>query len=103
MPHRTWILAFILLLNSISCNAPSESELQGTVASYGFDYDQLKARARSDANGLRGFFLLGLITDAAASEDYCSELGRLLEYWGEERFLEALESTATSPREQVLS
>jgi hypothetical protein len=78
-------------------------DLVATVAAYGVDYAGLKKDAYRDVQGLRGFMLFAGTTDGAASEGYASELGKLLEHWGDARFSAALDGVTSSVREPVLS
>jgi hypothetical protein len=101
---RIAVLLLVSALVTIQCsNEPElDSDLRGTVSRYGFEYSQIRKNARESEEGLRGFLLFAGTTDGAASEAYSYELARLLEHWGEDKFLGIPDTVAAHLREQAL-
>jgi len=102
MRHTALLIASASAAILTSCHREPESDLQGTVSRYGFDYIRIRRSAFETEEGLRGFLLFAGTTDGAASEEYSDELVHLLEHWGEWRFLGILESVASSLCGQAL-
>jgi hypothetical protein len=96
--------SFLLAVAALGCDRPTDNgEVTSQLSWYGVDYAAARARAYRSAEGLRGFFLLAVCTDAAGSEGYCAELEKLLNYYGDSFFSQAVESTTSTIREQIIS
>jgi len=96
------LLPFLILI-AFGCERRSPPhDVESQVAAYGVDYPTALSSAYRSVPGLKGFFLLAGCTDAAGSEGYCSDLEKLLVFYGDARFSDAVASTTSNVCEKIV-